>query len=132
MRETNDKKTAILITDDPAVETAAREVAQEMGELLQLLNSSRDATCGAFDASSTDAFAIVDLDAQFSTHSMFNTIAGLLPVVALTRKRKPWLQAMLRRHRVGVSLTKPVTHEALRAAFQRIEGFHDHHAQSGL
>jgi hypothetical protein len=132
MRETNDKKTAIVITDDPAVETAAREVAKELGEYLQLLDSSRDATCGAFDASAAEAFAIVDLDARFSTHSMFNTIAGLLPVVALTGKRKPWLQAMVRRHRVGLSLTKPITHEALRAAFQRMEGFHEHRVHSDL
>jgi hypothetical protein len=128
MRETHDRKTAILVTDDPAVETAAREVAKEMGEFLHLSKSSGDATCSAFDASAIDAFAIVDLDAQFSTRAMFNTIAGLLPVVALTRGRKPWLQAMLRRHRVDVSVTKPITREALRAAFQQIEGLHEHPA----
>ena len=73
-----------------------------------------------------------DGSSRFGTRSMFNTIAGLLPVIAVTRKRQPWLQGMVRRHRVEASMTKPISREALRHAFQRIEKFHDHHALDRL
>ena len=128
MRDTKGKKTAILVTDDPAVETAANEIAKEMGEFLQLLKTSGDATGVAFDESGTDSFAIVDLDSQDGTRSMFNTIAGLLPVIAVTRIRKPWLQSMLQHRRIGVSVTKPVSSETLRKAVSQIGDFHGRHA----
>ena len=132
MRETNGKKTAILVTDDPALENAANEIAKEMGEFLELLTTNGDATGVAFDASGTDSFAIVDLDSQFGTRSTFNTIAGLLPVIAVTRTRKPWLQSMLQHRRIGVSVTKPISSESLRKAFSQIGNFNGNHAPDGL
>ena len=116
MRDKQRRRTAILVTDDPAVEAAARDVADEMGDLLHLIKANDDATSAAFDASAVDSFAIVDIDTHFGTRSMFNTIAGLLPVIAVTRKRKPWLQTTMRRHPGGVSLMKPITREDLRMA----------------
>jgi len=124
MRVTNKHKTALLVTDDPALETAARNVAKELGDVLQLLQNNREATCTAFDSWPGDTFAIVDLDAKFGSRSMVNTVAGLVPVIAVTTNTNRWLQSLLRHHRVLAAMSKPVSPDALKKVVCRIRDFH--------
>ena len=120
MKAVSDQKTALLITDDPALERVARNVAKTMGDLLQLSRDSADATCQAFDVCAQESFAILDVDALFGTRSMLNTVAGLVPVIAVTSGSKPWLDAMLRHHRIQAAVSKPVSAEALREIIGRL------------
>lgn len=124
MRATENHKTTLVVTDDPALENAARDVAKDLGDILQLLKTSQDATCTAFDAWARETFAIVDVDAGFGSRSMINTIAGLVPVIAVTGKPKPWLHSMLLHHRIAAEISKPVSPETLKQAVFRMRDFH--------
>jgi hypothetical protein len=43
-------------------------------------------------------------------------------VIAITGKAKPWLSSMARHRRIRAALTKPISPETLRDAFQRVRG----------
>ena len=59
--------------------------------------------------------------------SLAKADAGLLPVIALTSREKPWLTALLRHHRIGASVRKPVTSDVLHEAFRQIGELHGRH-----
>ena len=124
MRATENQNTTLVVTDDPALENAARDVAKDLGDVFQLLKNSPDATCLAFDSSARETLAIVDVDAAFGSRCMINTIAGLVPVIAVTGKPKSWLHAMLRHHRIVAEVSKPVSPETLKQAVFRMREFH--------
>ena len=128
MREPNKRKTAWLVTDDPAVETAARKVAARMGDELRQAKTNVDAMCAVFDAWPGESFMIVDLDGHTGGRCLLNTAGGRLPVIAICKKNKPWLASMLKHRLIGATLTKPVSPAALTEAFDRIRHFHEGHA----
>jgi hypothetical protein len=131
MRDTTQRKLALLVTDDPAVEDAVRVVAQNRGDILHLLTAEEDATSVAFDALASETFAIVDIEAQSCTRAMFSTLAGLLPVIAITHREEPWLKSLLRLHRIQANVTKPVKPGTLQNILHQIGEFHEARVLSG-
>jgi hypothetical protein len=129
MREPNKRKTAWLVTEDPAVETAARKVAARMGDELRQAKTNVDAMCAVFDAWPGEAFIVVDLDGHSGRRCLLNTAVGRMPVIAICKKNKPWLASMLKHRRIGATLTKPVSPTALMEAFDSVRHFHEGYAR---
>lgn len=123
MRANSRKKTALLVTDDPAVETTVRKVAEKMGHQLRHLKSNQDAMCIVADAYASESVVIVDLDGHSGRRSLLNTAGGLLAVITVSKEEKPWLKSMLRRKRIAASLAKPLQLAALAAALNSVEAF---------
>jgi len=112
-----------LVSADPDVESAVRAVAQEIGDDFQHLRTGQEALEMGFDACAEECVAIVDLDTHSGMRYVIRTVSGLLPVIAVsTGQRKPWVSSMLRHHRIVASLSKPLSHAALRAALDRVHG----------
>ncbi len=120
MKTKGNHKTTMLVTDDPLLERAARRIAKDLGDALQIISNSDEATDSVFDTSRYETFAIVDADAQFGSRWMMRTIAGLVPVIAVTEKPSPWLCSMLRRHRIHAQISRPVSPDKLKKAVCRI------------
>jgi DNA-binding response OmpR family regulator len=120
MREPTEHKTALLVTCDAAVETAAREEAAANGDEIKVFQNSREAMSIVLNGCCTKEFAIVDLEAGPSRRTLLETAAGTLPVLAITAKDSPWLSSMLRRRRIGATLVKPFSTEEWREAFRRV------------
>lgn len=95
-----------------------------MGDSLQHLQTFADAMCAMLDAYPNESFAIVDLDTKAGPRLLLTTASGVVPVIAVAREAKPWLLSMLQHRRIGASLSKPVSREALRDACTRIRNFH--------
>ncbi len=55
-------KTTMVVTDDPVLERAARRIASDLGDALQIISNSNEATDCVFDTSRYETFAIVDAD----------------------------------------------------------------------
>lgn len=91
---------------------------------LQLLRTAREAVSEVRDSFAGESFAIVDLDGRSGTRLLLQTAAGTLPVIAITGRQWRWVTSMLRHHRIGATISKPVTMEALQAALARIHDFH--------
>ena len=123
MRDKKQKKTALLVTDDPAVLETVKVVTGETGDSLQHLKTFGDAMCVILDAYAGESFAVVDFDTTPS-HLLLATASGVLPVIAVSKEAKPWLRSMLQHRRIGATLSKPISREALRNAFRRIRDFH--------
>jgi hypothetical protein len=123
MREIFTKRTALLVTNDPAVELIVKHTAAAMGDDLRHLKTNGDAMCGVLDAFASDSFAILDLDTKTGSRALLNTAAGHLPVIVVTNEAKPWLSSMLRHRRIGATLSKPVSIDALKQAFLHIRHF---------
>lgn len=128
MRDTNQRMTALLVTNDPALESAANHATKALGERLHLSKDSSEATALAFDSSPVGTIAIIDLDASCGTRHVVHTVAGLLPVIAVAEKPHPWVQEMVRHRRIRATLAKPVSPEALRNLLGRLEGDDDYGA----
>lgn len=75
---------------------------------------------GMMDRALKPNLAIVDLDLREGARTLLSTAAGVLQVIAITSKAKPWLASLQRHRRIGATLTKPVSPETLREAFQRV------------
>ena len=122
MRAKSSKKTALLVTDDPAVETTVRSVTEELGHGLRHLQTARDAMCVVTDAGASEVFVIVDLDGHtVGRRTLLNTAGGMLPVIALCKEERPWLSSMVRRRRIEASIAKPVTSAALTEEIHRAQ-----------
>jgi len=129
MRETKNCITTLLVTDDPALESAARDVAKDLGDVLRFVRNSREATGAAFDSLARETLVIVDVDAGFGSRSMINTIAGLVPVIAVTGKPNSWVKSMRRHRRIVAEISKPVSLESLKEAIFRSRGFYESKTQ---
>jgi DNA-binding NtrC family response regulator len=121
MRANSKKRTTLLVTEDPAVETTVRIVAEKMGHRLRRLTSNQDAMCVIADACASESVVIVDLDSHSGRRSLLNTAGGMLPVIAVSEQAPPWLNSMLRRKRIWASLPKPLQLAALAAALSSAE-----------
>ena len=119
MKGKHNHRTTLLVTEDPALEDAARDVAKDLGEALRLAKDGQAASCTAFDAAPEELVAIVDMEPHTGSRSTIQTMAGLAPVVAVTHKTKPWLRSMLQHHRVQAEVSKPVSPETLKEAVCR-------------
>ncbi len=112
----------LLATDDSAVETSVKEVTTRAECGLNCVKDSREAFSivadGAMDGFWNQDMAVVDLDLTGNGRALLRTAGGLLPVIAITSKARPWLAGMLRQHRIVAMLTKPVSLESLSAAFE--------------
>jgi DNA-binding NtrC family response regulator len=124
MRDTKNSITTLLVTDDPALESTARDVAKDLGNVLRFVKNSREATGAAFDSLARETLVIVDVDSEFGSHCMINTIAGLVPVIAVTRKANPWVQSMRHHRRIVAEVSKPVSLESLKEAILRSRDFY--------
>lgn len=129
MRDTKISITTLLVTDDPALESAVGDVVKDLGGVLQFVRNSREATGTAFDSLARETLVIVDVDSEFGSHCTINTIAGLVPVIAVIGKPHPWVESLLRHHRIVAEVSKPVSPESLKAAIFRSRAFYESETQ---
>ena len=112
----------LLATDDSAVESSVRTLAKRAECGLNCVKTSREAFSTvvdhAMDGFMEQDMAVLDLDLFEGARAVLTTVAGKLPVIAITGKERPWLSAMMRRCRVRATFVKPVSPEKLRAAFE--------------
>jgi hypothetical protein len=129
MRANEYHTTTLLVTDDPVLESAVRDVVKDLGNVLQFVGNSREATGTAFDSLARETLVIVDVDSEFASHCMINTIAGLVPVIAVIGKPHPWVESMLRHHRIVAEISKPVSPASLKEAISRSRAFYESETQ---
>jgi DNA-binding NtrC family response regulator len=114
----------LLGTEDATLETTVKALAANAGCELECARTRRDALCLVVQDTANHApkceLVVVDLDWREGGHTLLTDVRGVLPVIAISSKPKHWLSSMLRRHRIGAMLAKPVSPEALREAFLRV------------
>jgi DNA-binding response OmpR family regulator len=110
----------LLATDDAAVEVAVKAWGASKGCQLQTARTGQDALSLVMDRAPGDELAVVDLDVPAGGRALLRTASGVLPVIAIAWREKPWLSAMVRHRRVGATVNKPVSPEKLRAALARV------------
>jgi DNA-binding response OmpR family regulator len=110
----------LVATEDSAVEAAVRLLGTTDDCEFQCVKTTRDAVSMLMDGSLNQNLAIVDLDLHEGGRSLLSTAGGALPVIAITAKTNPWLASMQRHHRIGATLTKPISPEKLRDAFEHV------------
>ena len=108
-----------LVTADPAVESAVRAVAREIGDDFHHLRTAGEAMEMVFDACAEESVAIVDLETDSGMRRVITTVSGLLPAIVISTGPKPWVDSMLRHHRLVATLPKPVSAVALKEALHR-------------
>lgn len=109
----------LLATDDSAVEVKVKALGASAGCELQCARTGHDAISMLMDRASSDELAVVDLDVPAGGRTLLRTASGALPVIAITEREKPWLTSMLQHRRIAAAVTKPVSSEKLRDAFER-------------
>lgn len=114
----------LLATEDSAVEAAVKTLTATVDCGLDCARTRREALCllvedGAPPSARRD-LAVVDLDLCPGGRTLLSEIRDVLPIIAITSKPRRWLSSLLRRHRIGATLAKPVSPEALREAFRRV------------
>lgn len=110
----------LAATDDSALEATVRTLAASEDCEFQCIKTTREAVSMLMDGTLNQNLAIVDLDLREGARSLLSTAGGALPVIAITAKTNPWLSSMQRHHRIEATLTKPVSPENLRDAFERV------------
>lgn len=120
MRENTKNTSALLVTDDAAVETAVRAEAALTGQEIELLHGNRAALSLFIDGGAEECFAIIDLESEPGGRGLLKTAGGALPVLAITDRARPWITSMVRRRRIGASLVKPFTTPQFREAWLRV------------
>ena len=122
----------LLATDDSAVEAVVKAMGTNAECELNCVKTSREAVSMVMDGSWSHDVMVVDMDLPEGGRMLLRTAGGTLPVIAIAgSKPKPWLSSMLRHRRIGATVTKPVSPEKLRDAFQRVRSISGIEAQRG-
>lgn len=118
------KPVVLLATNDSEVEATVKAVAMSTDCSLKCAKTTQEAIGlllgGSADHTAPQKLVVVDLDVRDGGRTLLRTAAGMLPVIAITAKVKPWLSSLEQHHRVGATLTKPLSPEKLRDALREI------------